>query len=167
MAYPPWHALAALPVAALAWPQAGWSGVLAACVGGVLIDLDHAVDWLASGGRLDYKVRIILPLHGWELPLALYWWRRQHGPTWVAPLIAAWIGHLCLDWLTNNPAGPLGYFVSRRLVVGFDRRRSGWPPLDSDPKQWAQRYYRARAQTLVAALVSTVLLSLLGRRRTG
>ncbi len=163
MAYSHWHALATLPVAALAWPRAGWRGALAACAGGVLVDLDHVVDWLISGGRLNYKVRIILPLHGWELPLALYCWRRQRGPPWVAPLIAAWIGHLCLDWLTHNPTTPLSYFVSRRLVVGFDRQRAGWPPFELAARREAQYYYRVRVPMLVAALVSMVLLSLFGR----
>ena len=163
MAYPTWHALATLPVVALAWPRAGWRGAVAACVGGVLVDLDHVVDWLANGGRLDYRTRIILPLHGWELPLVLYWWRRRRGPPWVAPLIAAWVGHVCLDWLVNNPNGLWGYFLSRRLFVGFDRQRSGWPPPRPGPKAWAQRNYRSRLQTPVAALVSAALLVLLGR----
>ena len=163
MAYPHWHALATLPVVALAWPRAGWRGAVAACVGGVLVDLDHVVDWLVNGGRLDYRRRIILPLHGWELPLVLYWWRRQHGPPWLAPLIAGWFGHVCLDWLVNNPHSLWGYFLSRRLVVGFDRQRSGWPPPRPGRKARAQRAHRSRVRTPVVALVSAALLVLLGR----
>ena len=163
MAYPHWHALATLPVVALAWPRAGWRGAVAACVGGVLVDLDHVVDWLANGGRLDYRRRIILPLHGWELPLALYWCRRQGGPPWLAPLIAGWFGHVCLDWLVNNPHSLSVYFLSRRLAVGFDRQRSGWPPPRPGRKARAQRAHRSRIRTPVVALVSAALLVLLGR----
>ena len=165
MAYPPWLVIAALSLAARVRRESGWVGVVAACVGGVLVDIDHAVDWLAGGGRINYKVRIILPLHGWELPIAVLLSSRCRGPSWVGPLIAAWIGHLFLDWLTNNPTNPLVYLLSRRIFVGFDRQRAGWPPPLPDPMWRSGRYYWAPLETIVAIIVSMLVLSLFDRRR--
>ena len=68
MAYPHWHALATLPVVALAWPRAGWRGAVAACAGGVLVDLDHVVDWLANGGGSTIEPGLSCPYMGGSCP---------------------------------------------------------------------------------------------------
>lgn len=168
VARPIWHVLSALPISALAFRRGGRWPALAAAAGAVAIDADHLVDWVLNGGRQDYSRRIVVPLHGWELP-ALVLAAAQLVPLEppvrrsLAALAAGWACHLWLDFLVNRPDTPAGYLLTRRLVNGFDRLRSGWLP----PAEWRARRRSARRwaprETAAAALLGCLLLLVASR----
>jgi len=112
------------------------SAVLSAAVviGGVLIDVDHAAEYLFIAkkplslrrffatfyeGRLE---RVHIFLHSWELLIVLSTVTILTG--WNSFLTGLLIGmscHLLLDQLCNRPC-PLGYFLAYRALKGFSYR---------------------------------------------
>jgi hypothetical protein len=129
----------------------------------VAIDADHVVDWLLNGGRQDYSRRIVVPLHGWELPALVL--AAAHLFPLEAPLrrsltalAADWVCHLWLDFLVNRPETPAGYVLARRVVHGFDRLRSGWLP----SAEWRAKYRSNRRwaprEAAAAGMLGCVLL---------
>jgi hypothetical protein len=129
----------------------------------VAIDVDHVVDWALNGGREDYSRRIVVPLHGWELP-ALLLAVAQFGPhdpavrRSLTALASGWACHLLLDFLVNRPETPVGYLVTRRLWYRFDRVRSGWLPPGERRARYGSTRRPAPREASVAALLGCALL---------
>ncbi len=166
MARPIWHLLSALPPATLALWRGCPLAALAAAGAAVVIDADHLVDWSLNGGREDYSRRIVVPLHGWEFPLALAALvlvpaLDDEGRAALAALAGGWAGHLLLDYLVNRPQTPLGYSLLHRACARFERRACGWLPV----AEWRLVYgavHRAAPREALAAGVLGAALSLIG-----
>ena len=108
------------------------AGVIILFLTGVLIDLDHLVDYCLARG-LTLKLRTIyaacadlsLPklyifLHSYEL-LLLFWlaiYAFSLDKLWVAAAIGL-TQHVIFDQITN-PVNGLGYFLSYRFARNFD-----------------------------------------------
>ena len=87
MARPRFHALVTVPVAWMATRRWGAAGAVGAIGGGLLIDVDHLIDygWTKISGK---RTHYFAPLHGWELSLLLVaaaWWTRREARAAQAP----------------------------------------------------------------------------------
>jgi len=108
-----------------------WQLALAALVAGVLIDLDHCVDYIIEFGvwsnwRNFFRsfhegqyAQIYIFLHSWELLLVLgaASWLTGCNP-WVVGVLIGATQHMILDQLSNGTAGA-GYFLLWRWSKGF------------------------------------------------
>lgn len=126
------HAALSLPGAALAYLASGEALPAAAfMVGGVLIDLDHLVDyWRETGVNADWReflgyfdarkpLHSFLPLHGWEWVLSFLALALSVGaPAWAWGLAGGVFCHLVLDHRYNR-LHPWAYFFSFRWSVRF------------------------------------------------
>ena len=117
-----WFALKSIPAA------------LACLAAGVLVDLDHVLDYIYNFGwrprarhfmrtfKHDVLRRIVVFLHSWELaPLAVLavWWSGWH-PVGIG-LLAGALAHLALDQIFNRHS-PLAYFITYRIYHRFAGR---------------------------------------------
>ncbi len=107
---------------------------LACLLAGVLVDLDHLLDYVYNYGwrprarhflrtfKHDILRRIIVLLHSWELaPLAvLVVWRSGWHPVGIGLLTGA-AAHLALDQIFNRH-NPLAYFLTYRIYHRFAGR---------------------------------------------
>jgi hypothetical protein len=99
---------------------------------GILVDLDHFVDYYAQYGfkfslrrffRASYRGeydRAFVLLHAWEwlaLALVCAWWFRGHA--WVVGLAIGWTHHMILDQIVNT-SNAVCYFILYRWRQGFD-----------------------------------------------
>jgi hypothetical protein len=104
MARPRWHALITAPLAWHAARSWGAASVAGAVAGGLLIDVDHLVDygWTRLSGK---RTHFFAPLHGWELSLALagaaWWLQREADEAQARP--DSWTPHLTI---VGNVLGP-------------------------------------------------------------
>ncbi len=129
------HTVISVGIAALFYGLLhSWSAVAGVLVGGILVDLDHLLDYvLEFGFRLDadlffrsfaedkYK-KIFILLHAWELTLALIVVARLCD--WNGLLVGAAVGHGChmaLDQMYNKPVA-LGYSLVYRMAKRFETR---------------------------------------------
>ena len=125
-------ALSAAGSAALYLATGDLRAAAAFSVAGVLVDADHVLDyWRETGFNLRRQAfldffavgrpqRLLVPLHGWEWPLALAVAGAALGaPAWVFAAAAGWLLHLGLDQ-RYNPLGPLSYSFFYRWRVGFE-----------------------------------------------
>ena len=99
---------------------------------GVLVDLDHFVDYWYSEGRVcfDWKTfmatrywrksgRLFILFHAFEyLPFVFLAWQALKGRRWAVAATAAMSSHIVADHLVNE-LRPLGYFILYRLAHGF------------------------------------------------
>jgi membrane-bound metal-dependent hydrolase YbcI (DUF457 family) len=105
--------------------------LLLALVFGVLIDVDHVLDYLyAHGPHLDLRTfmdgqyeykskRVFVLLHAFEyLPLLYLFWNAYRGRKWAVAATAAMGSHIAADHLLNG-VRPLSYFISYRLKHRF------------------------------------------------
>ena len=94
---------------------------------GVLPDLDHGADyaWYALTGTH----RLLLPLHGYEWSVPLFWWSYKR---WGAPLAVlttlSYLCHLLADQVENQTK-PGGYFFLYRLWRRFAMERISRDPV--------------------------------------
>ena len=110
-------------------------------IGGVLIDLDHLIDYVFSCrfrvGLLSFYERCenrdlshaVLILHGWEYVAALL--IVLVACDWNIWIAGTWLGftaHMICDQVTNKPY-PLSYFIIWRMVHGF-RMKEVFPPVE-------------------------------------
>lgn len=112
-----------------------WQGTIAGFVGGVLIDLDHVIDYWAEfgwrfniweflqGGQYLASGQIHTWFHAWEyLPvlIAVAWLLRRHrtAAAVIAALAAGAFVHLVTDCLVNNYP-PRNYSLAYRIGVDF------------------------------------------------
>lgn len=131
-------------------------------VGGFLIDVDHAVDYvtverqreLTPAAFLRYYIegrvrRVVLALHSYELFLmlgALAWWLDSPG---LAGYLAGGAMHLALDVACNGrltPKSILAYYsFAFRLAHRFDAEALfGSEPLANPPGFWRSFFVGAR-----------------------
>jgi hypothetical protein len=109
---------------------------LSSLVAGFVIDGDHLVDYAVEHGarpdaahffrtfRDDLFERARLPLHGWEW-VALWFiasWLTDWN-MWLLGAAVGWLQHLLFDQFVNR-AAPGGYWLSYRLLTGFDYAKS-------------------------------------------
>jgi hypothetical protein len=111
-----------------------WGMSIAVLASGVLIDLDHVLDYLLTHGmrfqRRDFfryfyekqYQKLFLPFHGWEW--VAVWGVLAWKTGWDSWSTGVFIGighHLLLDQVSNRP-GPGGYSLLWRLKNGFHRK---------------------------------------------
>lgn len=130
------HGAVSLASGGLLWLGLGSQGAGVACfLTGLLLDLDHVVDYLChrprentladlvdvcESCRLD---RVVLPLHSWEL-LVLAVLAAAVFPQQRPLLVGAAVGlgtHLLTDQI-SNPVTRRAYFMLHRWRHGFRRR---------------------------------------------
>jgi len=123
MARPRWHILTTTPLAAVLWRRWGGPAALGAVAGGVLIDVDHLIDyaWTRAKGE---KSHYLAPFHGWEVAVALTLFAGRSRA--VAGLAAGVWLHLVVDVIGNRPKHPGVYSLLYRARHGFRREATGW-----------------------------------------
>ncbi len=99
---------------------------------GVLVDLDHLLDYWYSEKRICFDARefmatrywrksgrIFILFHGFEyLPLLFLLWQGLKGRRWAMAATSAMASHVLADHFVND-LKPLGYFVLYRLAHRF------------------------------------------------
>ncbi|HLG69548.1 MAG TPA: hypothetical protein VK009_03895 [Chloroflexota bacterium] len=99
---------------------------------GVLVDLDHFIDYWYAEGRICFNLRTFLRTRYWErsgrlfvlfhafeyLPIVFLVWQAWKGRRWAVAATAAMSSHLLADHLVNE-LKPLGYFLLYRVAHGF------------------------------------------------
>jgi hypothetical protein len=121
MARPAAHLLATTGLAAVQWLRTGrLAPTLAPFVTGFLIDADHFYEFFRFRltGRREQKM-VVLPLHGWELALAVLLAERVFGRRLAHGLFLGYLLHLGIDQFTNTTTHPFTYFLSFRWRRGF------------------------------------------------
>ena len=133
--YPPGHAAISLTIGGVLWAiTKSPNSLVAAFLTGVLIDLDHLVDyywWFVK----DDRSKVWFFLHSNELvvPAFMACYLSEWDPV-VLGVSAAFLGHLLTDQLAN-PVAPLAYFFTYRALKRFRRReiiRVNWEDLEQD-----------------------------------
>lgn len=116
------HTLVSVGIGGTVWAATGSSAsVAAASVTGVLIDVDHILDYYNWYWKKD-KGKLYVLFHGWEysavaLVLVLALW---YHPVLLAAVLGH-IGHLIGDQIGNRPMHPMAYSVVYRILAGFNR----------------------------------------------
>lgn len=111
-----YHAAFSMGTGFLGWALSrSWGLTLGIMMGGVIIDLDHLVDYIVHyGWRLDIRrffrasycgeyERALLFLHAWELWLLVGCAALIFPRQWLAGLALGWGLHLLLDQVMNRP----------------------------------------------------------------
>jgi hypothetical protein len=117
-----------------------WRSAIPILIAGVLVDIDHLVDYAANRAG-ERPVWAILPLHAWEWVMALTF-RRTPRTDGLATGLAA---HLALDQVNGAISHPLFYWITFRALNGFRARQplvnperyargSRW--MKQTPKEW-------------------------------
>ncbi len=113
-----------------------WSAALTCFFGGILIDVDHVLDFIFHHKRIPktYKElfefctyqkdgKLTLVFHSYEflIPfwLIVFWLRPSD--IWLG-LAAGLLTHMAADQITN-PMNPRAYFLTYRMKVGFARKK--------------------------------------------
>lgn len=116
------HTIASVGLGALVWTATGSTlAVPTAVAAGVLVDLDHLIDFFDSRDE-DWNRHMFRPFHAWEFFLAalallpLFW----PNPLFLAGMLG-YLSHLVIDQSTNR-VHPLAYFIAFRASRGFRRR---------------------------------------------
>jgi hypothetical protein len=125
------HACIALALSFLVWQKSGslMHALIVICAG-VLIDLDHFVDYFSAQHRFDLRLffsttyvedgKVYLFLHSWELIAFLFLlgsWLHSAGVFLCAFSLAV---HVAVDNVQRQK--PLVYFFIYRLINKFDVR---------------------------------------------
>ena len=132
---PPGHAVISLSIGGALWvvTKSPYS-LVAAFITGVMIDIDHLVEYYNWFIRED-DTRLYYFLHSYELlaPAFLAGYMSGWDPI-VLGVSFAFLGHLIADQLAN-PVTPLTYFITYRAMKGFRRReiiKVDWDTLERD-----------------------------------
>ncbi|MFH1552857.1 MAG: hypothetical protein ABID83_04385 [Candidatus Omnitrophota bacterium] len=110
----------------------GWAWPVLGFTGGVLIDLDHFIDYFFYyGWRFDlgdffnhrYKDsgRCYIIFHSWELLIAL--WVFSAGVLWITPVVTGMTVHVLTDYLFHPQLGVLRLSLLYRWRHGLKRGR--------------------------------------------
>ncbi len=120
---------------------------------GVLVDLDHFIDYWYSEKRICWDTRTFLRTRYWQksgrlfilfhafeyLPLVFFGWQAWKGRKWAIAATAAMSSHVLADHFVNE-LGPLGYFILYRAAHGF---RAGelldWDKVRRQNELWQER----------------------------
>jgi hypothetical protein len=130
---PQGHVIASAGLGAIFWAKSRdpWTMVLSLAFG-VLVDLDHFIDYWYSEGRICFDARTFLKTRYWQrsgrvfvlfhafeyLPVVFVVWQAFKGRRWAVAATAAMSSHLLADHFINE-LGPLGYFILYRAAHGF------------------------------------------------
>ena len=132
---PPGHAAISLAIGGVLWAvtKSPYSAV-AALATGVLVDLDHLVEYYWWFVKEDHS-RILYFLHSYELvvPALLAGYLSDWDPI-VLGVSTAFIGHLITDQIAN-PVQPFTYFFTYRALKRFRRNDIvdlSWQDLERD-----------------------------------
>ena len=130
---------------------------------GVLIDVDHLFDFYRWYVRRK-QGKIFLLFHGWEYSLAglLLVGLAYYHPVLLAAALAH-LGHIATDHF-HNRMSPWGYFVTYRVLVGFDTARitpnqnvllayRSWPGMVPFGK-WIEPWYQRRIEPWFSSRIS-------------
>lgn len=106
---------------------------IACFLSGWLIDIDHFLDWRANfGPTLDHarvfrnfergRLRYVYTIfHGWEYVIAvLVLYALYDLPPWATYAALGYTCHLILDQIFNRPKRSLFYFLTYRILHGFN-----------------------------------------------
>ena len=130
---PQGHLVASAALGGICWAGSRNPGALLTSLAfGVLLDLDHLIDYWYAERRLprdldDFRSgryfvrsgRLFVLFHGYEyLPLLYLGWRALRGRQAALVAVGAVLLHLLADQLVNY-LKPLGYFVSYRVAHRF------------------------------------------------
>jgi hypothetical protein len=130
---PQGHVIASAGLGAIFWARSrDWRTMLISLVFGVLVDLDHFIDYWYSEGRVCFDLetfmrtryfkkrgRIFVLFHAWEyLPLLYFVWQAMKGRKWAVAATSAMATHVVADHFAND-LRPLGYFLWWRIKHGF------------------------------------------------
>lgn len=154
MARPRFHLLTSTALSWYAHRRWGIFGAAAALAGGLLVDLDHLVDYAWTRWRGE-KSHYLAPFHGWEVAGALSllamtamravsarrplpdsflprrnWLSQALGRSWLAASLSGlaaglWL-HLLHDVVSNRPKHAGVYSLVFRIRHGFRREITGW-----------------------------------------
>ena len=130
-----YHLAASLLVSGLLfWVFKSFPMALISFIAGVLIDIDHLPDYLASrNAKLDIShffrffeeqllKKSFVVFHSWELLIILFFICWSGGwNLWLAGLLIGTAQHMILDQIFN-PASAYSYFFIWRLKNNFDFR---------------------------------------------
>ena len=129
---------------------------------GVLVDLDHLIDYWYSEGRICFDTHTFLKTRYWQksgrlfvffhafeyLPLVFLVWHAWKGRKWAVAATAAMSSHVLADHMANE-LRPLGYFILYRLAHGFRAAELlDWDRVRKVQARYAERQRRAAAGTL-------------------
>ena len=113
-----------------------WPALAACFLSGILIDIDHHLDYWFNEKKFPFRYRdlvefcsienknrgkLYLIFHSYEL-LFLFWWAvlyLQLGVIWLGMAIGLTV-HMLFDQLFN-PLKRFAYFLTYRILVGFKR----------------------------------------------
>ena len=131
---PQGHVIASTGLGAIFWARSrDWRTMLISLVFGVLVDVDHFIDYWYSEGRVTFDLetfmgtryfkkrgRIFVLFHAWEyLPLLYFLWQAWKGRKWAVAATAAMSTHVVFDHFLND-LKPLGYFLWWRIKHRFN-----------------------------------------------
>ena len=118
------HTTVSVGIGAGVWAATGSpAAVPVAAATGVLIDVDHLLDYFNWYVRKDIRY-LFLAFHAWEygfVALALVLTLR-YDPLLLAAALG-YLGHIVSDHFANRPAHPLAYSIVHRVYVHFERER--------------------------------------------
>lgn len=134
------HLATTVTACAVAAAHQQWALVAGLAAGGFLIDVDHAVDYVAFDGERDLRPgaflryytegrmrRAVLVLHSWELFAVLAALAWSSGPPWLAGYVAGGLMHLALDLIYNGQLTPrsivMFYSITYRAAHRFEAAR--------------------------------------------
>lgn len=110
------------------WLTGGWAWPVLAIIGGILIDLDHFIDYfLYFGPRFSLadffghkyiaSGRIYVIFHSWEITAVL--WLVSAKVLWVTPFVTGISAHLLVDCFFRPRPNILFYSLVYRSIHGF------------------------------------------------
>ena len=121
--------------AGLLWWLQSWGAALACFAGGILIDLDHHLDYFFNRKKIPFSYselhdyyrndragKIYIIFHSYEL-MAVFWlgiYFFDLNTIWIGTALGV-TAHLICDQLTN-PLKPTAYFWAYRQHFGFQRK---------------------------------------------
>ncbi len=111
--------------AGLLWP-------FMAFLGGVLVDVDHFLDYFLHFGasfvpvdffthRQKISGKCYIIFHSWEIIFVL--WISSIFVIWLTPLVTAMTVHLLIDHFTSHRSNPLFYSLTYRIKHKFSFER--------------------------------------------
>lgn len=116
-------------------------------VGGILIDLDHLLDYFSwYGNKFNIKDflgsryfaesgKLYLPFHSWELIIMLWVGAFATGLGWIYALSSSMTAHMVIDHAIHKKK-PLYYSLVNRWIKGFDHNR-----LDPNFKKFREEFF--------------------------
>ena len=110
------------------WFTGGWAWPILAIIGGILIDIDHFIDYFRHfgprfslidffGHRYRASGKCYILFHSWEIILIL--WVFSAVFVWITPLVAGMTVHMETDLLSSHRKNPRILFLSYRLSRDF------------------------------------------------